>query len=287
MTSNTDNDLWQLNTASGQSLLADLLTTPETVPDFKILTYQQRAFKTLFQFLDQAIVQKDIDVKTDPAYKDHWALYEQLEATLYPWLRPHWDNVFQINNRTAGRGIVMCVGNYHFRYAATMIRSLREVLHNDMPIEVFYIRDDDLAENKREYLETEFTNLRTRQVVDSFNDWYTRFDGWSIKAYAILASSFSEVMLVDADVFFFKNPDILFDDDGFKKTGALFYKDRTLFPGWDLGRNWLKSFLPTQSPLVENTRWWKKETSHEQESGVVLVDKKESSFRAAGDLQNE
>ncbi|KAG0174753.1 hypothetical protein DFQ30_002946 [Apophysomyces sp. BC1015] len=272
----TVRDIELLNTPLGQSFEADLLTSPEIIPDFKILTLQQRVFKALFQYFDPILAEDKVHVASNPTYKKAWSLYEQLEETLYPWLHLHWKNAFQINKRTSGKGIVICIGNSQFQHAATTIRAIREVLKSDLPIEVFYIRDDDLSPQKREYLETEFKNLTTKQIDHIIDDWYTRFTGWSLKPYAILASSFTEVLLMDADVYFFKKPDMLFDDAGYKHTGSLFFYDRTLFPNWENGRLWLQSFLPTKSSLVKKTRWWKLTSAHEQESGVVLINKQKS-----------
>ncbi|KAI9318129.1 mannosyltransferase putative-domain-containing protein [Dichotomocladium elegans] len=268
-------DVLALRTMAGQAHVADLFTVPETIPDFKVITYQQRVYKTLFQYLDPLIGQ-GIDVANDPKYKDSWDIYQKLENVLYPWLRPYYDNAFHLTNVTSGRGIVMCVGNGHFQYAATAIRTIRQVLRSDLPIEVFYIREGDLSPARRQYLESEFTNLQTVAVVDRINDFYTRFSGWSLKSYAILASSFTEVILMDADVYFFQKPDVLFDDAGYHRTGTLFFYDRTLFPGWETGRRWLSSFLPTMSSFVGRTRWWHLKSAHEQESGVVVIDKRKS-----------
>ncbi|KAI8388803.1 mannosyltransferase putative-domain-containing protein [Radiomyces spectabilis] len=252
-----------------------LLLTAE-VPDFSILTYQQRVFKGLYQYFDPILAEGKIDVAHDPKYSKAWALYEKLEHIVYPWIRPHWPNMFHANNGTAGRGIVLCVGNHQFQHAATTIRGIREVLKSELPIEVFYIRDDDLSEGRRRYLETEFDNLKIVKAVDYINDFYTQFGGWAVKPYAILASSFSEVIMMDADAFFFQKPETLFDDEGYKATGTLFFYDRTLFANWDVGKRWLQSFLPTKSSLVEKTRWWQLRSAHEQESGVVVVNKKKS-----------
>ncbi|KAG0180841.1 hypothetical protein DFQ29_009980 [Apophysomyces sp. BC1021] len=197
----TVRDIELLNTPLGQSFEADLLTSPEIIPDFKILTLQQRVFKALFQYFDPILAEDKVHVASNPTYKKAWSLYEQLEETLYPWLHLHWKNAFQINKRTSGKGIVICIGNSQFQHAATTIRAIREVLKSDLPIEVFYIRDDDLSPQKREYLETEFKNLTTKQIDHIIDDWYTRFTGWSLKPYAILASSFTEVLLMDADTF--------------------------------------------------------------------------------------
>ncbi|KAG0167694.1 hypothetical protein DFQ28_005802 [Apophysomyces sp. BC1034] len=269
----TDMDFFK--TSIGQSLLSELLLVPEDVPSFKDLTFWQRIFKALFLYLDP-IVGQGIDVSAHPEYKEIWTLYNRLETAIYPWLHKRWKNAFQINKGSSGRGIVICIGNHQFQYAATTIRSIREVLGSDLPIEAFYIRDNDLTESRRTYLETEFSNVRTIKLVDYIDDDYTKFGGWSIKPYAMLASSFDEVILMDADVYFFQKPETLYDNAGYQRTGSLFFYDRTLFPGWNVGMRWLQSFLPTYSSLMENTRWWRLISAHEQESGVVVIHKKKS-----------
>ena len=77
---------------------------------------------------------------------------------------------------------------------------------------------------------------------------------------------------MDADVLFFADPDILFEDKQYLETGALFYKDRNL--GREDKRGWLKKVLPLPiSSKVKTNRLWTKESGHMQESGVVVVNK--------------
>ncbi|KAI8875644.1 glycosyltransferase family 71 protein [Backusella circina FSU 941] len=239
------------------------------------MTAAQRLFKSLFQYFDKIITTQP-NIATDPKYKETWELYKRLEDTLYPWIHPYWENAFHINNQTQGQGIVLCVGNHQFQYAATTIRTLREVLHSKLPIEVFYIREDDLSTERQLYLETEFANLTLRKLDDYIGEYYTRFGGWAMKPFALLASRFSEVIMMDADVFFLQEPSLLFTDLGYQAAGSLFFYDRTLFPNWEKGPDWLRSFLPTFSPLVEQTRWFRGLSSHEQESGVIVMDKRKS-----------
>lgn len=262
-----------LKSPLGQQLMYELLTIPEELPDFKTLSFQERTFKALFQYFDPILAEGKINVTTHPAYKDTWKLYEKLERTLFPWIHPHWKSVFEINKRTSGRGIVMCVGNGQFHHAMVTIQSIRNILKSNMPIEIFYIADYDLSEDRRAYFES-FPNVSTHALVDTINNYYTQFGGWDLKPYAMLASSFTEVLLMDADVYFFKKPETFFKDEGYKHTGALFFLDRTLFNHYEGGRRWLKSFLPTYSSYVEEARWWKTTSAHEQESGVVVMDKR-------------
>lgn len=242
------------------------------------MTSKQRIFKSLFQYFDPIIAEGLVDVTKEPAYKETWAIYSKLENSLYPWIKPFWKNTFEINMTIKqDKGIVMCVGEDQFKHAASAVRALREVLKSDLPIEIFYINQYDLSKGKRDYFET-FKNVKTVDISTIINDEYTQFGGWAIKPYAMLASSFRHVILMDADVFMFQKPDTLFEDEGYKRTGALFFLDRTLFNDYEDGRRWLKSFLPTYSTYVEQSRWWKKTSAHEQESGIVVMDKKKVLF---------
>ncbi|CAM0135878.1 unnamed protein product [Umbelopsis sp. WA50703] len=271
---------WQLvNTeyllsVAGQSDWANLLTTPEDKPDFKSLTLQERTYKALFQYLDN-LRAEGVNIQEDP-YKDTWELFRQLERVLYPWLHLKWNSLFDVQAEQKGAGMIFCVGNDQFFHAASTIRAIRETLKSTIPIEVFYINEYDLDEVKREYFETEFTDVRTVDLSKEIDDTWTQFGGWAMKPFAIVASSFSQVILSDADVFFFKKPESFLEDAGYQKTGALFFYDRTLFADWDGGRNWMLSFLPTMSSLVRKTRWFRLRSSHEQESGVVVIDKRRS-----------
>jgi alpha 1,3-mannosyltransferase len=85
-------------------------------------------------------------------------------------------------------------------------------------------------------------------------------------------SSFREVIFIDADSFFFVNPATLFDDEGYRAKGALFFKDRNVSP--ENKRAWIKSILPPPiSTNVKHNRMWTGESGHQQESGVIVVDK--------------
>src|SRR6266536_5431931 len=84
--------------------------------------------------------------------------------------------------------------------------------------------------------------------------------GWELKAYALLHSSFSEVLLLDADNVPVVNPEFLFDTPQFKATGAIFWPD---YP---------------QPKMEKTTAIWRscglrQPNEPEFESGQVVVDK--------------
>lgn len=270
-----EKDLEFFKTAAGETVFSQLTVIPEpgVIPNFSTMTSAERLFKSLFHYFDQRLTEDPTqDVTADPS----WTFYERLENALYPWLHPHWENAFHLVNKTEGQGIVLCVGNGQFKFAASTIRVLREILHTQLPIEVFFIREDDLSVAKRFYLSSEFTDVTLRKLDEAIGDYYTRFGGWAMKPFAMLASRFTEVIMMDADAFFLQDPTDLFDDLGYKTAGSLFFYDRTLFPNWNLGPDWLRSFLPTTSLLVPKTRWFQGTSSHEQESGVIVMNKRKS-----------
>ena len=96
--------------------------------------------------------------------------------------------------------------------------------------------------------------------------------GWAAKPFAIMMSSFREVILVDADALFFKDPATLFEDEQYSHTGALFFRDRLMMP--ESKKKWLQKVLPKPiSNHVKQSRFWTGQSGHMQESGVLVVDK--------------
>jgi alpha 1,3-mannosyltransferase len=110
----------------------------------------------------------------------------------------------------------------------------------------------------------------TRDVSRMIFDDGWRLAGWAAKPFAILVSSFREVIFIDADSLFFKNPEVLFDDPDYKDTGALFFRDRRIMP--ESKKRFLQQLLPKPiSKLAKQSRFWTGESGHMQESGVLVV----------------
>src|SRR4029079_599122 len=49
--------------------------------------------------------------------------------------------------------------------------------------------------------------------------------GWELKSYALLHSSFKEVLLLDADNVPIRDPAFLFEEPAYKATGSIFWPD--------------------------------------------------------------
>ncbi|GAW17593.1 hypothetical protein ANO14919_070520 [Xylariales sp. No.14919] len=187
---------------------------------------------------------------TSPYFADHMALHAQF--------------------KNAGRGIVLTAGDDQAKYLLTTIYTFRE-LGCDLPIEIMYLGDADLGEDHRFELEA-LPGVTTRDISQMVDDEGWKLAGWAIKPFAMLMSSFREVIFIDADSFFFRDPTKLFDDPDYKRTGALFFRDRTIMP--ESKRRWLLQILPRPiHKLAKESSWWTGSSGHHQESGVVVVDK--------------
>lgn len=202
-------------------------------------------------------------------YKAFMCKFGQLMAS---WTGPyHADHMsLHLNFKNGGRGIVLTAGSAHAPHLKTLVVSLRDV-GCTLPIEIMYLDDSDLDVDIQSELES-LDGVITREIGPMVNDKGWSLNGWAVKPFAIFLSSFREVVFIDADSLFFSNPELLFEDPGYVETGALFFKDRSMFP--EAKKEWLKNLLPRPiSSQVLESRFWRGESGHMQESGVVVVDK--------------
>lgn len=123
----------------------------------------------------------------------------------------------------SGRGIVICAGGTkYFTNAYITVKILR--MHGcQLPVEFWHLKDE-MDEEMRELVKPlgvtciDATAVRERHPVRTLN-------GWELKPYAILHSSFEEVLLLDAENCAVRNPEYLFETDHYRRTGAIFWPD--------------------------------------------------------------
>ena len=98
--------------------------------------------------------------------------------------------------------------------------------------------------------------------------------GFAIKPFAILASKFEHVIIVDADTVFLQSPSMVFAHPGYIRTGTLFFHDR-IVGGPSDRHTWWRSIMQgrTPSPVMEKSAFWNNKTHDEMESGVIAFDK--------------
>lgn len=206
------------------------------------------------------------------AYEEFRHLLVKLNQLLFPYTAPYFSDHMTLRShlKKGGRGIVLTAGNDQVAYLLTQIPILRQLGCN-LPIEVMYAGDNDLNRDSRQDLE-DLDGVVTRDIMAMIKPVGWDLASWAAKPYAILLSSFREAIFIDADSFFFVNPEVMFDDPGYIKTGALFFRDRLIMP--ESKKSWLQSILPQPvSKNVKHSRLWKGQSGHQQESGVMVVDK--------------
>ncbi|KAI1175241.1 glycosyltransferase family 71 protein, partial [Nemania sp. FL0916] len=205
-------------------------------------------------------------------YETFRSFMVKFAKVLFPFTSPYFADHMTLHSqfKNAGRGIVLTAGDEQAHYLLTTIYALRKI-GCELPIEIMYLGDSDLGEDHRFELEA-LPGVTTRDLSEMVDDDGWKLAGWAIKPFAMLLSSFREVIFIDADSFFFRDPAKLFDDPDYKNTGALFFRDRTIMP--ESKRRWLLQILPRPiHQLARESSWWTGTSGHHQESGVVVVDK--------------
>ncbi|ORX59073.1 hypothetical protein BCR36DRAFT_579711 [Piromyces finnis] len=200
-------------------------------------------------------------------------LLAMLHESLYSWLYGfQYSSLSDILKTSQGKGIVICSGDRYFKYVKSTIITLRTLLHCQLPIEIIFMGDEDLSLSNRKQLEG-WGPIYFTDISNTFKNSIVGIEGWAIKPFALIASRFEEIILMDADVTYIRNPEILFEEEGYKATGTFFFKDRTLNQGQHTGVKWLKTWMVDPLPPTKESRFWKEMSEHEMDSSTVVVHK--------------
>lgn len=170
------------------------------------------------------------------------------------------------------------IGNNQFELAFHAILVCQKLLGTSYPIEVFYGGPSDLDAEKAETLAEldHVTVVDLFQVLPKVHSY--GLEGWAMKPFALLASSFEEVIFMDADVLFFQDPAVVFEMQGYKNTGNVFFHDRQMDTGKSKTHEWFEGFMKELSPDANQLQYVKYNTIHEQDSGVVAINKRTSAY---------
>ncbi|KAI9330513.1 mannosyltransferase putative-domain-containing protein [Obelidium mucronatum] len=193
----------------------------------------------------------------------------------FPSLRSMQLSFINQTNTTNESGIVISAGKQHMNDLLLTITGLRQILNCTLPIEIHYAGPTDLPSNLTQSLDS-LPNVKTVNLLTHFPKEMRVIDGWSVKPFSILASRFQKVIFMDADVLFFKNPgpQILNHSAIFKEHGHLFFTDRSMDRGTGAYSDWFHEINPYPSRFANySLRYPNKKSFHEQESGVVAMDK--------------
>jgi len=123
-----------------------------------------------------------------------------------------------------GKGIVICAGGVQYFTNAWVCINILRRLGCQLPIQVWYIGKKEMNRTMAELLKplgvecVDATRVRRKHPV-------RLLQGWGLKPYAILYSTFREVLFLDADNVPVVNPDFLFNTPQYRQTGAIFWPD--------------------------------------------------------------
>ncbi len=171
-------------------------------------------------------------------------------------------------NFKAGRGIVIVMRDFMMISGSMLMISLRK-LGCRLSILVCYA-GDDLSNQNRKFIES-IGGVSTMAVGPKLDIPLETIRGTQLRALSLLYSPFKEVLLLEPDVLFFKNPEYLFDNASYQQTGALFWKDRKIQSYWDKKiYNWVRRLIPYRKG---DNRILDKKAGNYQSRDLLLVNK--------------
>ena len=128
------------------------------------------------------------------------------------------------------KGIVIACPNTYELICLNNIISLRKEHRCYLPIEIWEIGAEITLETKNKM---KMYNVIFKNVYD-YCDNPSHWKGFQVKVFSLYHSEFDEVILCDADVTFYKNPEMIFNDENYIRTGAYFFKDLECWQFHDL-----------------------------------------------------
>jgi len=207
--------------------------------------------------------------------------------------------VAEVDPFSKEKGIIMCMHNGAVPMGLSLVRELR-CLGNKELIQIYHCFPEEMSNASRTLLLEADTNL---EIVDVCSDLVARgqltedrakhFRSWWIKPLAMYHTDLKEVLMVDIDDIFLRDPAVVRTTDGYRKTGTTFFYDRVLsskeYFNQDVdGEQYLKKLLqefdyakyglptgstPSQHLSPRTSYAWRRQTSHEQDSSLVAIDK--------------
>eukprot|EP00475_Leptophrys_vorax_P038236 TRINITY_DN6707_c0_g1_i1.p1 TRINITY_DN6707_c0_g1~~TRINITY_DN6707_c0_g1_i1.p1 ORF type:complete len:850 (-),score=156.89 TRINITY_DN6707_c0_g1_i1:95-2617(-) len=169
---------------------------------------------------------------------------------------------------------VTCAGDRQMVYLMGLLSSIRDHHKSKIPVEIFYLGDNDLSHGNRQRIKKTFPNIQLTNLFNLVDQRILQLRGWLAKPYALLLSEGSQVALLDVDIGFVQSPELVFQQPSFLESGALFFNDRrSISAGWHKIREFIQLVSNFPSLPSLNRRSLNHKNVLEQESGIVAVDK--------------
>lgn len=165
-------------------------------------------------------------------------------------------------DRYGGRGVIYVGGGE--RFLASLYVSIRALRHVGctLPIQLWYLgRENEMPPDSQALLApfgvecVDADEVRRRHPARNLN-------GWELKVYATLHSSFAEVLFIDADCYPVCNPEYLFEHSDYRAKGAVFWPDvgngpRPNWPAWGVADPGWKFTLESGELVLNKRPSWK------------------------------
>lgn len=239
--------------------------------------------------IERLLMLKNLQSQKSKSKREEIFLKRKIEKDLFPWIKISLRNLRKRYQEE--RGIVMSTGNKYFSMTVHCIRIIRDIHNCHLPIEIFYMGNGDLDRWKVEWIESNFALLKMVDLSCFVGKEHPnlRLEGWDIKPFSVVFSSFKKALFVDSDVVFMKDPlEVMWMGQGreeeFHQTGALFFHDR-LIGGPLKGYNEFYERLfygnetipipdkDNRSKNIKDSRIFNGISAHEMDSGLLLIDK--------------
>jgi hypothetical protein len=149
------------------------------------------------------------------------------------------------------RGISMCVGSRMIRDARGVLDQIRNIHNSTVPVSIIHCRELTLEDST--FIHADFANVQFIDICQHgtrfgkhHSDMRKRLRSWFCKAAAVILSPFDEVMVMDLDTIWIENPDTVFEYPRYRRTGALYMRDRMTYdrPGRGFQRD-IVNFIQT------------------------------------------
>lgn len=134
-------------------------------------------------------------------------------------------------NNFINKGVIICAGDSYFLSSIICIENLIK-MNPSIKIEWYYC-GDELFEYQKKYILNKYNNINLINCLDRIPSWFPEnitdkhIKGFMIKSFALLITSFTDVLLIDGDNIPIINIDELFNNSDYKQYGNIFWKDLT------------------------------------------------------------
>lgn len=154
----------------------------------------------------------------------------------------------------SGKGIVVAAGGTKYLTNAFVTLSILRWHGCTLPVQLWHIGQEEITAKWIDLFAT--IGVTCHDITNHFS-----FDisSYMAKPLALMASSFEEVLMLDADNVTLRDPSFLFDDPSYLETGTLFWPDSNIIEE-DCGI-WSVLELPSKRMLA-------------QESGQIVMNKR-------------